>query len=130
MASGTDEADASRTATIRTVHERSATIAAAVAPDNTAEMETRVESEQAHVETGQPHVESGAVVTTIERETTGGLQSTVDDYVVNLDVAEAVAGSAAQFGRKRRDARKTTNTEQTTTDQTTDTNGYGKTERQ
>ena len=110
MASGTDETDASRTATIRTEHECPATVAAAVAPDNTAEMETRVES--------------GAVVTTIERGTTGGLQSTVDDYVINLDVAEAAAGSAARFGQRTADAR------QTTTEQTTDTNGYRETETQ
>lgn len=54
--------------------ERTATaVAAAVRPDNTAEMSTRV---------------TGATVeTTIERETTGGLRSTADDYVVNLQVA-------------------------------------------
>jgi len=63
-------------AEIRTSHgdERTATaIAAALRPDNTAEMTTRVEDD--------------AIVTTIERETSGGLQSTADDYVVNLQVA-------------------------------------------
>ena len=40
---------------------------------------TRVESSDERTD--------GAVVTTIERETTGGLQSTADDYVVNLQVA-------------------------------------------
>lgn len=64
-------------ATIRTRHDYPATIAAAVAPDNTPEMDTRVED--------------GSVVTTVERGTTGGLQSTVDDYVVNLSVAARVA---------------------------------------
>jgi hypothetical protein len=48
-------------------------VAAALAPDNTAEMDTRVEG--------------STVVTTIERPSTASLQSTVDDYVVNLDVA-------------------------------------------
>jgi len=66
-----------RRVTVRTTHEDPALIANAVAPDNTAEMDTRVED--------------GTVVTTIERETTGGLGSTADDYVVNLDVASQVA---------------------------------------
>lgn len=48
-------------------------IAAALAPDNTAEMETVVDGE--------------TVRTTITRENTGSLQATVDDYVVNLQVA-------------------------------------------
>jgi hypothetical protein len=50
-----------------------AAVAAALAPDNTAEIDTRVEG--------------ATVVTTVQRPTTGSLQSTVDDYVVNLDVA-------------------------------------------
>ena len=62
-----------RRAEIRTAVARPEAVAAALSPDNTPEMRTRVED--------------GAVVTTIERETTGGLQSTVDDYLVNLDVA-------------------------------------------
>ena len=48
-------------------------VAAALEPDNTPEMDTQVEGV--------------AVVTEIVRETTGGLQATVDDYVVNLQVA-------------------------------------------
>ena len=63
-------------AEIRTTHgdERTAAaVAAALEPDNTEEMTTRVEGD--------------AVVTEIERETTGGLQATADDYVVNLEVA-------------------------------------------
>lgn len=67
----------SRTATISTSVEDPEVVAAAVTPDNTAEMQTRIES--------------GAVVTEIERETTAGLRSTVDDYVVNLTVAVEVA---------------------------------------
>jgi hypothetical protein len=66
-----------RRVTVRTTHDFPAAIADAVTPDNTAEMHTRVEDD--------------AVVTTIERETTGGLGSTVDDYVVNVDVAARVA---------------------------------------
>jgi hypothetical protein len=65
-----------RRAEIRTTHGTPAVaehVAAALRPDNTDEMDTRVEDD--------------AVVTTVERETTSGLQSTVDDYVVNLRVA-------------------------------------------
>jgi hypothetical protein len=66
-----------RTATITTDHdsdERAAMVAAALAPDNTDEMDTRVDGSR--------------VVTDIERATTGGLQSTVDDYVVSVQVAD------------------------------------------
>jgi len=66
----------SRRATIRTTHLAPATagrVAASVRPDNTASIDTRVDGDE--------------VVTTIARETTGGLQSTVDDYVVNVTVA-------------------------------------------
>jgi hypothetical protein len=66
-----------RTATIRSTVPDAATVGAAIEPDNTAEMTT--------------HVEDGTVVTTIERESTAGLRSTADDYVVNLAVALAVA---------------------------------------
>jgi 2-C-methyl-D-erythritol 4-phosphate cytidylyltransferase len=67
----------SRRATITTTHgddERAEAVAAALRPDNTTEMETTV--------TGD------AVRTVVERETTGGLHSTVDDYVVNVAVAD------------------------------------------
>ncbi|WP_277541691.1 KEOPS complex subunit Pcc1 [Haloarcula laminariae] len=57
-------------------------VAAAVRPDNTAEMTTRVEGD--------------AVVTTIERDNTSGLQSTVDDYVVNLRVAAQLTTDPTQ----------------------------------
>ncbi|WIV66944.1 KEOPS complex subunit Pcc1 [Natrialbaceae archaeon AArc-T1-2] len=69
-----------RTATIRTDHDDAALVARAIAPDNTDEMETTVED--------------GTVVTQIERETTGGLHSTIDDYVINLEVAATVAQHA------------------------------------
>ncbi|MFC3957156.1 KEOPS complex subunit Pcc1 [Halovivax cerinus] len=92
-----------RRATIRTAHADPETVAAALAPDNTDEMDTRVESV---VDDGSTNDEGGAadattagadervVVTTIERESTSGLQSTVDDTLVNLAVAEAVATGA------------------------------------
>ncbi|KDE58484.1 KEOPS complex Pcc1-like subunit [Halostagnicola sp. A56] len=63
-----------RHATIRTTHDDPELLARALEPDNTEEMETTIEGAR-------------TLVTRIERETTGGLQSTVDDYVVNLDVA-------------------------------------------
>lgn len=65
-----------RRATIRTESATPKLLADAVRPDNTPEMDTRVEDD--------------AVVTTIERPSTSGLQSTVDDYVVNLTVATEV----------------------------------------
>lgn len=69
-----------RRARIRTEHGDAAVVAAALRPDNTGSIRTRVEG--------------GAVVTDVARETTGGLQATVDDYVVNLTVAETVAQTA------------------------------------
>jgi hypothetical protein len=45
-------------------------VARALCPDNTAEMHTRVEDDR--------------IVTVIERHSTGSLQTTADDYVVNL----------------------------------------------
>jgi len=79
----------SRTATIRTELAAAETIAAAVRPDNTPEIDTRVE-------TGSDGAgdDAGVVVTTVERETTGGLRTTVDDYVVNLAVARQVVQAA------------------------------------
>ncbi|MEF8840762.1 MAG: KEOPS complex subunit Pcc1 [Haloarculaceae archaeon] len=64
-------------ATIRTTHADPGTIAAALLPDNTAEMDT--------------HIEGGQVVTTVARDSPGGLRSTVDDYVVNIEVANDIA---------------------------------------
>ena len=74
-----------RRASIRTTHGDAGTaerIAAALAPDNTTEMETTVDGD--------------AVVTTVERDSTGGLHATVDDYVVNLQVAARLAGHAGK----------------------------------
>jgi hypothetical protein len=69
-----------RSVTIRTRHDRPATVAAAVVPDNTAEMSTRVED--------------GRVYTTIERPTTSGLRATATDYIANVQVASDVAAHA------------------------------------
>lgn len=72
----TTEQSGSRRAQIVTAHEGPVTarqIAESLIPDNTDEMATTVENEQ--------------VLTTITRETTGGLHATVDDYLVNLRVA-------------------------------------------
>ncbi|MFD1599546.1 KEOPS complex subunit Pcc1 [Halobellus rarus] len=66
----------SRTARLRTTHADAETVAAAIRPDNTDSMETAVEGD--------------TLVTDISRETAGGLQSTVDDTVVNLTVADAI----------------------------------------
>ena len=64
-------------ATLRTTHAAPETVAAALEPDNTEEMDTRVED--------------GRVATTVARDSPGGLRSTVDDYVVNLGVADGIA---------------------------------------
>lgn len=65
-----------RRATVRTRHGRPALVAAALTPDNTEEMATTVEGK--------------SVVTRIERGSTGGLATTVDDYLTNLQVAERI----------------------------------------
>jgi len=71
-----------RRATVRTAHDRPEVVAAALRPDNTAEMSTRVDGR--------------TVVTTIERDSTGGLRTTVDDYVTNLQVAQRVTDTTIQ----------------------------------
>jgi hypothetical protein len=80
---------ARKRAVVETTHERAATVAAALRPDNTDSMTTTVDGT--------------TVRTEIERDTTGGLQSTVDDYVVNLAVAETVAETATRHARPGRD---------------------------
>ncbi|WP_226005857.1 KEOPS complex subunit Pcc1 [Natrinema salinisoli] len=82
----------SRRATIRTAHDDAALIARALSPDNTDEMTTTVERDTAADAAGDER--AGTIVTRIDRETTSGLQSTVDDYVVNLEVAIDVASQA------------------------------------
>ena len=71
-----------RRATIRTEHDRPDLVAAALEPDNTDEMSTRVAD--------------GSVVTTIERERTGSLRTTADDYVTNLQVAQQLIDTTTQ----------------------------------
>lgn len=77
----TDE-ESTRRATIRTEHDRPELVAAALRPDNTAEMTTVVDD--------------GAVVTTIERATTSSLRATVDDYAVSVDVADRTVRTARE----------------------------------
>lgn len=69
-----------RRARVRTAHSDPETVAAALRPDDTPSMTTRVVD--------------GAVVTEIARDRTGGLRSTVDDYLVNLRVAERIVRAA------------------------------------
>jgi len=69
-----------RRARVETHHvdpETARRIAAAVRPDNTPEMTTRAEGDR--------------IVTEIRRDTTGGLRTTVDDYVVNLQTGAQLA---------------------------------------
>lgn len=64
--------------TIRTEHDHPTAVAAAVNPDNTPEVSTTVED--------------GRVVTTIERDSLGGLRATVADYLRAVRVADETAG--------------------------------------
>lgn len=70
-----------RTATIRTAVSDPETVASSLRPDNTDSMTTTVE---------RTAEGSKRVVTTIERDLTSGLRSTLDDYVVNCAVADEV----------------------------------------
>jgi len=79
-----DSTGVSRTAQVETTHTDVELVAAAVRPDNTASMTMSVDNQ---TETLQ---------TTITRETTGGMQSTVDDMIVNLTVADAVITAVEQ----------------------------------
>ncbi|ELZ37389.1 hypothetical protein C471_12921 [Halorubrum saccharovorum DSM 1137] len=71
-----------RTATVRTTHADAPLVAAALAPDETDSMTTRVDGD--------------AIECVVERPTTGGLQSTVDDHVVNLRVADRLVERASE----------------------------------
>lgn len=103
-----------RAATIQTAHEEPSVVAAALRPDHTDALRTRVVSSESVSETGNandknpihdmengsrdadreqsmqdpPHC--GSVVTTIERPSTNGLAATADDYLVNCLVADRV----------------------------------------
>lgn len=99
MASQTSQrSGGERTAIVRTTHAAADIVADALAPDDTESMDVRVDDD--------------AIECLIERRTTGGLRSTVDDYVVNLQVADRVIERARAHrdtntsggGRLRRDA--------------------------
>ena len=92
------ETPPTRRATLRTTHADAAAVARALAPDNTPQMDTRVEG--------------STVLTTVERETTGGLRATVDDYVTNLQVADELHTDETEAQTEER----------THTDTNTDTN--------
>ena len=79
----TPETEGARTATVRTTHADAPLVAAALAPDNTDSMATRVDGD--------------TVECVVERPTTGGLRSTVDDYVVNLHVADRLVDRARAY---------------------------------
>ncbi|GAA0660677.1 KEOPS complex subunit Pcc1 [Natronoarchaeum mannanilyticum] len=91
-----------RRATIRSELDDAHVIARAIRPDNTDEMSTRVERPDGATDASSDNADapadagedSATVVTEIERETTGGLRTNVDDYVVNVDVATRVAQHA------------------------------------
>ena len=80
----TDSTALSRTAQLATTHTDVELVAAALRPDNTASMTMAVDEE------------AEILRTTITRETTGGMQSTVDDTIVNLTVADAVVTAVEQ----------------------------------
>ena len=93
MAEGAPEStgdNADRTATVRTTHADAATVAAALGPDETDSMRTRVDGD--------------VVACTVVRPTTGGLQSTLDDHLVNLRVADRVVERARDHAAADADA--------------------------
>jgi tRNA threonylcarbamoyladenosine modification (KEOPS) complex Pcc1 subunit len=63
---------------LETEHDDAEAVARAVSPDNTDEMETRVDD--------------GKVVTRIERENVESAGATADDYMRNLIVADELVG--------------------------------------
>ncbi|WP_348610640.1 KEOPS complex subunit Pcc1 [Halobaculum rarum] len=74
--------DLARTATVETTHadaEAAATIAAAISPDNTDDIRTEADG--------------ATVATRVTRDTTGGFLASVDDYLVNLGVADDVVAT-------------------------------------
>ncbi|MFB6132630.1 MAG: KEOPS complex subunit Pcc1 [Halanaeroarchaeum sp.] len=76
-----------RSATIRTDVSEPEIVAAALRPDDTDAMTTTVEPTPDGTR---------RVVTTIDRDSTGGLRSTLDDYVVNCEVAD----ETVQIGKR------------------------------
>ncbi|TKX53071.1 hypothetical protein EXE42_14360 [Halorubrum sp. SP3] len=105
--------DADRTATVRTEHADAATVAAALGPDETDSMRTRVDGD--------------TVACTVSRPTTGGLQSTVDDHLVNLRVADRVIRRGRAHvapDAPRTDAANEPHSDATDEPQTTDTDTH------
>ncbi|WP_435128659.1 KEOPS complex subunit Pcc1 [Halobaculum sp. D14] len=75
-----------RSAVVETRHrdaDAAATVAAAVSPDNTADVDTEADADR--------------VETRISRERTGGLQASTDDYLVNVAVATDVIETARSY---------------------------------
>jgi hypothetical protein len=103
-----DGSGSSRQARIETDHgdhETARRLARALRPDNTAEMDTRVEGAR--------------LVTTIDRERTGSLQSTADDYVVNLQTGTQVLATDEEHGDAVRSHNHNTDSSGETTDRNT-----------
>lgn len=75
MTTDNKDDDATRV-TLETEHEEPRSVALAVSPDNTEEMNTRVED--------------GKVVTTIDRDDLSSAGATADDYTRNLIVADKI----------------------------------------
>ena len=101
MSEDRERSEPIRTATVRTTHADAGIVAAALAPDDTDSMSVAVDGDR--------------IETRIERPTTGGPRSTVDDYVVNLRVADRVIEIADT-------ATKTNANADTNADTDTDTN--------
>ena len=73
-------AEEAATARLRTRHPHAAVVAAALAPDNTAQIETRAEGDH--------------VRTTVHRDGVAGLRVTVQDYLRNADAADRTVRAA------------------------------------
>ena len=98
------------TARLRTSHPRPEVVAAALAPDNTPEIDTRVHE--------------GRVETTVSRDDVAGLRATVQDYLRNLDAADrtvravlAAEDADTRYSESRTDTR-TANTDSPTNEDT------------
>ncbi|MFB6127600.1 MAG: KEOPS complex subunit Pcc1 [Halolamina sp.] len=90
---GDDPAAESREADLAVASAAPETVAAAVAPDDTDDVQTRADRDP---DRALPDWADGVVRVHVTRESTGGLQATVDDSVVNLTVAETVVETARE----------------------------------